>query len=125
MLGEVKGLVLRVTNVGESDRLLTIYTEESGIVTAMAKGSRKLKSNTMSATLQFCYSSFILYSKSDKYWIREATLHESFYGIRNSIEGLALAGYIVDVLSEVSSLRTLLSILFLAFSGSRLPRSDI
>ena len=54
MLGEVKGLVLRVTNVGESDRLLTIYTEESGIVSAMAKGSRKLKSATMSATMQFC-----------------------------------------------------------------------
>ena len=96
MLGEVKGLVLRVTNVGESDRLLTIYTEESGIVSAMAKGSRKLKSATMSATMQFCYSSFVLYQKGDKYWIREASLIDSFYGIRSSIEGLALAGYIVD-----------------------------
>ena len=117
MLGEVKGLVLRVTNVGESDRLLTIYTEESGIVTAMAKGSRKLKSNTMSATLQFCYSSFILYSKSDKYWIREATLHESFYGIRNSIEGLALAGYIVDVLSEVATAEADVDLLRLALNS--------
>ena len=55
MLDEVKGLVLRVTNIGEADRLITIYTEECGIISAFAKGSRSLKSRKMSATMQFCY----------------------------------------------------------------------
>lgn len=98
---EVKGLVLRTVDLKESDRLLTIFTEEQGIVTALAKGARSLKSRKMSSTQQFCYSSFVLYGQSDKYWVKEASLIESFFGIRNSIEGLALAAYVVEVLADV------------------------
>ena len=98
---EVKGLVLRTVDLKESDRLLTIFTEEQGIVTALAKGARSLKSRKMASTQQFCYSSFVLYGQSEKYWIKEASWIESFFGIRNSIEGLALAAYIVEVLADV------------------------
>ena len=101
MHSEVKGLVLRTVDLKESDRLLTIFTEEQGIVTALAKGARSLKSRKMSSTQQFCYSSFVLYEQGDKYWIKEASLIESFFGIRNSIEGLALAAYIVELLLDV------------------------
>ena len=121
---EVKGLVLRTVDLKESDRLLTIYTEEQGIVTALAKGARSLKSRKMSSTQQFCYSSFILYGESDKYWVKEASLIESFFGIRNSIEGLALAAYIVEVLTdvgvedkEVDLLRLALNSLYAISSG--------
>jgi len=98
---EVKGLVLRTVDLKESDRLLTIFTEEKGIVTALARGARSLKSRKMAATQQFCYSSFILSEHSDKYQIKECSLIESFFGIRNSIEGLALAAYIVEILNDV------------------------
>ncbi len=99
---EVKGLVIRTVDLKESDRLITIFTDELGVVSALARGARSLKSRQMSSTMQFCYSSFILYKKGDNYWIREAELIESFFGIRNSIEGLALAAYIADVLNDVT-----------------------
>ncbi len=102
MLIEVKGLVIRTTDIKESDRLITIFTEEFGELTALAKGARSLKSRKMAATMQFCYSSFILFKNSDKYQVREAELIESFFEIRNSIEGLALAGYIAEVLDDVA-----------------------
>ena len=57
----------------------------------------------MSSTMQFCYSSFVLFKKDDKYTVRDAELIESFFGIRDSIEGLALAAYIADVLSDVTT----------------------
>ena len=59
----VKGLVIRTTDVRESDRLITIFTEEMGVISAMAKGARSLKSRQMSSTMQFCYASFVLYRK--------------------------------------------------------------
>ena len=103
MLTEVKGLVIRTVDLKESDRLLTIFTEEMGAVTALARGARTLKSRKMSSTMQFCYSSFVLFKKDDKYTVRDAELIESFFGIRDSIEGLALAAYIADVLSDVTT----------------------
>lgn len=103
MVSAVKGLVLRTVDIKESDRLVTLYTEEMGIVSAMATGARSYKSRKMSGTLQFCYSDFILYGKGDKLYIREASLIESFFEIRDSIEGLALAGYVTEVLSAVGT----------------------
>ena len=103
MLTEVKGLIIRTVDLKESDRLLTIFTEEMGVLTALARGARSFKSRKMSSTMQFCYSSFVLFKKDDKYTVRESELIESFYGIRDSIEGLALAAYIAEILSDVTT----------------------
>ena len=103
MLTEVKGLVIRSADVGEADRLITVFTKEEGTVTALVKGARSLKNRNMAATMQFCYSSFILYKKGDRLWVRESSLIESFFGLRSSIEGLSLAGYIVEVLSDITT----------------------
>ena len=99
---EVKGLVIRTTDIREADRLVTIFTEEMGVVTALARGARSLKSRQMSATLQFCYSSFVLYKRGKYYQVKECSLIESFFGIRYTIEGLALSTYIAEVLDEVA-----------------------
>ena len=103
MLVEVKGLVIRTVDLKESDRLLTIFTEEMGAVTALARGARSLKSRKMSSTMQFCYASFVLFKKDDKYTVRDTELIESFYGIRESLDALALAAYIAEVLSDVTT----------------------
>lgn len=102
MTTQVKGLVIRTVDVKEADRLITIFTEEMGAVSAMAKGARSLKSRQMSSTMQFCYGNFLLYKKGDYYWVKEAELIESFFGVRNSIEGLALAAYIAEFLNFVT-----------------------
>ena len=103
MLTEVKGLIIRTTDIRESDRMLTIYTEEQGIISALARGARSIKSRLMSTTTQFCYASFVLYGQGDKLWVKEAALIDNFYDIRSSIEGLALAGYIAEVLCHVAT----------------------
>lgn len=102
MLTEVRGLVIRTVDIKETDRLITIFTEERGVITALARGARSLKSRKMSSTMQFCYSNFVLYGQGDKLWVKEAELIESFFDIRNSIDGLALAAYIAEVLSDVT-----------------------
>ncbi len=99
---EVKGLVIRTTDIRESDRVISIFTEELGLISALATGARTLKSRKMSSTMQFCYSRFVVYKKGEYYRIKESELIESFYGIRDSIEALALAGYVCEVLSDVT-----------------------
>lgn len=99
----VRGLVLRTVDIRESDRLITIYTEEMGAVSALARGARSLKSRQMSATMQFCYGTYVLAKRGEYYWIREAELIESFFDIRKSLEGLALSSYVAEVLSFVAT----------------------
>ena len=102
MLTEVRGLVIRTIDIKETDRLITIFTQEKGAITALARGARSLRSRKMSATMQFCYADFVLYQRGDKFEVREVSLIESFFDIRRSIESLSLANYIAEVLSDVT-----------------------
>ena len=102
MTTEVRGLIIRTVDIKETDRLVTIFTEENGAMTALARGARSLKSRKLAATMQFCYGRYVLYKMGDKYQIKEAELIENFFDIRQSIEGLALANYICEVLSDVT-----------------------
>lgn len=102
MTTEVRGLVIRTVDIKETDRLITIFTEEYGAMTALARGARSLKSRKLAATMQFCYGKYVLYKQGDKYWIKEAELIENFFDIGKTIEGLALANYIAEVLSDVT-----------------------
>ena len=43
-----KAVVLKRSNVGEKDRIVTLFTEEQGKVAVVAKGSRDLKSSRLS-----------------------------------------------------------------------------
>ena len=98
----VKGLVIRTTDIREADRLITIFTEEMGVVSALAQSARSIKSKKLAATMLFCYSNFVLYQRGEYYYVKEASLIESFFDIRKTLEGLALSSYIVDVLSDVT-----------------------
>ncbi len=128
---EVTGLILRATNVREADRIVTIYTAEEGIVSALAPQARSYKSRKMSSTQQFCYGKFILERRGEYYRILDADLIESFFGMRDSLEGLALSSYFCEVLEDVATaepgrdlLRLALNSLY-ATAEKRAPRWKI
>ncbi len=117
---KVRGVVLRTVDVGEKDKLLTLFTDSFGKITAYANGSRGMKSRLASTTELFCYAEYILVQKGDRYTLREADLIESFFSIRLDIKDIALASYVCEVLtsvivenqSEVPLLRLLLNTLY-------------
>ena len=89
----IKGLVIRQTNVGDYDRAVSILTHEHGVVKAFANGARRLKSRKMSSTGVLSYAEFSLSKSRDTYKIDEASPITIFYGLRADIEALSLAEY--------------------------------
>lgn len=99
----VSGLVVRTTDYGERDRILSLYTDEFGLITVTANGSRSLKSRSLVATELFCYSRFVLTKRADRYTVKEVELIESFFDLRSDVVKIALAGYACEVLSHVGT----------------------
>ncbi|MBE6655403.1 MAG: DNA repair protein RecO [Ruminococcaceae bacterium] len=99
----VSGLVVRTTDYGERDRILSLYTHELGLITVMANGSRSLKSRSLVATELFCYSRFALTKRGDRYTVKEVELIESFFDLRSDVAKIALAGYACEVISHVGT----------------------
>ena len=128
----VKGLVVRTTDYAERDRILALYTEELGLITVTANGSRSLKSRSLVATELFCYSRYVLTKRGDRYTVREVELIESFFDLRRDVSKIALAGYACEVLAHVGTenmpepdlLRLCLNTLY-AIAKDRVPDPQI
>lgn len=98
----VHGLVVRETKVGDHDKLLTLLTLEKGLITVTGKGVRSLKSKNLVACQPFTYSTFFIRKSNKYYYIAESQTIENFFGIKESLDKLALASYICDVAAELS-----------------------
>ncbi len=99
---KTKGLILKVVNLNDNDRLFTIQTVEKGKITAIAKGVRSHKHKDFSALGHFCFSDFVLDAKTNLYYISSAEVINNFYDIRTSVEKVSYATYFMDVVNNIS-----------------------
>ena len=97
-----KGVVIRESAYGESDKCLTVLTDTMGSISVFCKGAKNYKSKFMVCAQLFCYSEMELYQRADKYWMKESALLENFYGIRENVTVFALAQYFCDVTCDVT-----------------------
>ena len=120
-------LVLKVTDTGESDRLVTLLTAEFGVLRAFANRAKKINSKTHGATQSLCYSDFSIYSSRESYIVDDAVAKEVFFGLREDIEKLSLAQYFCALAAELAPemepardyLRVILNSLHLLETGRR------
>ena len=96
------GLIIRDINVGEDDRIVTILTRERGIISASARGARRVKSRISTSTRLFCYSDFTLFKGHEKYIIDDAQPVEFFLGVDKDLERLALAQYFAQLCAALA-----------------------
>ena len=92
-----EALVIKEMNVGESDRLVTLFTRERGIIKAFASGAKNIKSKKGSATSLLTYGSFTIKQKNESFRIYEATPITMFFGAGSDIEVLALSQYFCEL----------------------------
>ena len=71
-------IVLRRIDLGEKDRILTLYTRELGKLSAVAKGSRRPGSKLGGASEPFTYSKMLLATGRDLDIVSQADIKESF-----------------------------------------------
>ncbi len=92
-----KGVVIRTTDTGEGDRVLTLIAAGIGRISVYAGGVRKTRSRSSAATDVFTYSDFSVYAQSGKYRLNTAELIESFYTLRTDITAMTYASHCAEI----------------------------
>lgn len=93
-----EGLIIREYNgVGEADRFITVLTAKLGVVRAVSRGARRIKSRSGSATALLTYSRLRLIPGRDTYVVEDAQPIETFFKLREDIEKTALAQYFCEL----------------------------
>ena len=92
-----KALVLRTVDYKETDKILTLLTQDQGKLTASARGCRKKGSAIAAGCQLLAWSEMVLYDYQGRWSVKEAAVERLFQGVRDDIERLALGCYFAEV----------------------------
>jgi DNA repair protein RecO (recombination protein O) len=119
-------IVLRRIDLGEKDRILTVYSREHGRLSAVAKGARRPGSKLSGASEPFTYSRMMLATGKELDVLTQAEIRESFPTAKSDIARIAYAVYILELIDHFVEDRqpnpdlfdTLLSCMYVLESGT-------
>ena len=100
------GVVLRVTDTKETDRILTVLTADRGKIPLIARGARRKNSRLAAACQMPAYSELTIFKRGSWYMLDEASPIELFDGLGRDIELLALAAWFCELTEAVCAEET-------------------
>lgn len=101
-LVKTRGIVMKHTNLGEADKIVTLFTEKLGKVHAVAHGSRKSKSMLLSSTQIFSYCEYVLYKGKSLYTISQSEIKESFQILLDDLYTLTYSSYLMELVDSLA-----------------------
>lgn len=93
----LRGIVLRRTDTGETDKILTVLTAEGGKLRVIARGARRKNSRVAAVSQLLAYSELTLYRRREWYLLDEGSSIELFAGLQKDLERLSLGMYFAEL----------------------------
>ena len=101
MLYKTQGIIIKKSNLGETDRLLTVYTENFGKILVKAKAVRKNQAK-LKGHLEPFFLSYLMFARGKNLDIvTNAETIENFYLLRQSLSALAAAYYLAELVDRL------------------------
>lgn len=97
---KTSGIVLKSINLGEADKILTIFTECLGKVRVIAKGIRRVKSHMAGALEPFILSDLQLYEGKTFYTVTGAVIKKIFLKSHNDLNKIAKLFYLGELIDR-------------------------
>lgn len=94
-------IVLKRRNVGEADRIVTIFTKEYGRMRVVAKGIRRVHSRRAPHLEVFSHVSLVLYSGKTWDSVTEATAIHTFSSLRESLLRISAGYYVCELVDAL------------------------
>ncbi len=99
-LYRVEAIILKRTDTGEADRLLTLFTPDRGKLRAVAKGARKPSSRKTGHVELFNRANLLIAVSRDLDIITQADTIESFQALRRDLDRLSYAYYFAELVDR-------------------------
>lgn len=97
------GIVLKRTNVGEADRIVTVFTREFGKITCVAKGCRKMTSAKLSSMEPASLIKMHLIRTNTLPLLTQAQTLESFTSFESDLTALRKTFEVLEILDSLLS----------------------
>jgi DNA repair protein RecO (recombination protein O) len=102
MLMKTEGIIIRTIDYGESNKIITLFTNEAGKLGVMARGAKKPKSRLSSISQLFTYGQFLIQKGTGLGMLNQGEMIDSYRNIRKDIFHTAYAAYMVEMLDKLT-----------------------
>jgi DNA repair protein RecO (recombination protein O) len=99
-LYRVQAIVLKRSDFGEADRLLTLFTPDLGKIRAIAKGARKPSSRKSGHVELFTHSALLLAKGRNLDIVTQADTLNAFLPLRENLDRLGFAYYLAELVDR-------------------------
>lgn len=98
---KAKGIILRLSDYLDADKLASIFTLEYGVVTAKFTGVKKEKAKLKAVARPFVFADFVLTKTGNNRVVSSASVIDSFYLTLSNYQKTMMSYIIVDTIKTI------------------------
>ncbi|MGL5069234.1 MAG: DNA repair protein RecO [Sarcina sp.] len=95
---KTSGIVIKALDYKDNDKLIWLYTENYGKISAVAKGAKRSKSDLFSITLPLCFADYLFFKGKGICRLSEGRMRNSFQGLLSNLEKLTYSTYLCELI---------------------------
>lgn len=99
---KTRAIIVKTQKLSDSDKILSLYSPEFGLIKAVAKGAFKISSKFCSKTDTLILGDFLLAKGRNLDIIKEIKIENTFKNIRSDYDKLSLAFFMVDIIENIA-----------------------
>lgn len=96
-----EGIVLRTRNLGEADKIVTLYTKTNGKILAVARGSRRIRNRLLGPTQIFTHGRYLIFNGKNLDSLSQGDIVSSFQDLREDLDKMAATMYISELMDAL------------------------
>jgi len=102
---KTRAIVVGSHPLGEADRIIVFYTEDFGVVRAVARGVRRIKSRLCGRLEILIYGELVFFERAGKdlHVVNSFDIVESFQSLREDLLKMAYCSYLGELIQQVDS----------------------
>lgn len=94
-------IVLKTADYRDSDKMLTLFAREAGLLSALARGAKNLKNPNAAASQPFCCGIFSFTGKNGKLYVNQCEIKKEFFRLGEDFERYAAACAMVEAAERI------------------------
>lgn len=96
----VEAVIVRVRDLGEADKIVTMFSREEGKLAAVARGARRPRNRLSAATQLFTHGDMALFPGRGLGSLSQIEIRQSFRRLREDLVRMAYATYVAELVDE-------------------------
>lgn len=99
---KTRAIIVKTQKLSDSDKIISLYSPEYGLIKAVAKGAFKINSRFCSKSDTLIIANFLLAKGRNLDIVKEITVENTFKNIRSDYDKLSLAFFMADIIENIA-----------------------